>query len=180
MAKAEEGFRSLFDLKRDRVRREEEVLFLGFAVGDQAYAVRIPSVREILKVPRLYSMPKVPAFVKGVMDLRGQILPVVDLKERLDLGSVDLKKGRVVVLNAGKTALGFLVDQVREVFSVAPSALKSAPEVFHQPQMAFIEGMVRSGEALYLLLEPASVLTPREMKTLEAQAWDAPPPRPAE
>ena len=76
MVKAEEGFRSLFDLKKDRAHREEEVLFLGFSVGDQSYAVRIPSVREILKVPRLYSLPKVPAFVKGVMDLRGQILPV--------------------------------------------------------------------------------------------------------
>lgn len=171
MVKTEEGFRSLFDLKKDRVHREEEILFLGFSVADQSYAVKIPFVREILKVPRLYSMPKVPAFVKGVMDLRGQILPVVDLKERLDLGPVDAKKGRVVVLSAGRCPLGFLVDKVREVFSVPSEALRSAPEVFQQPHMDFIEGMVRSGEALYLLLNPSRVLTPREMKTLESQAW---------
>lgn len=172
MVKAEEGFRSLFDLKKDRVHREEEILFLGFSVADQSYAVRIPFVREILKVPRLYSMPKVPAFVKGVMDLRGQILPVVDLKERLDLGSVEAKTGRVVVLSAGKCPLGFLVDRVREVFSASAESLRDAPEVFQQPHMDFIDGMVRSGEALYLLLNPSRVLTPREMKTLEAQAWD--------
>jgi purine-binding chemotaxis protein CheW len=180
MIKTEEGFRSLFDLKKDRTRREEEILFLGFSVGTQAYAVKIPLVREILKVPRLYSMPKVPAFVKGVMDLRGQIMPVVDLKERLDLGSVDLAKGRVVILNAGACPLGFLVDRVLEVFSVPPSSLRHAPEVFRQPEMAFIEGMVRSGESFYLLLDPGSVLTPREMKTLEAQAWDARTLHPAE
>lgn len=173
MVKAEEGFRSLFDLKKDRAQREEELLFLGFGVADQSYAVKIPSVREILKVPRLYSMPKVPSFVKGVMDLRGQILPVVDLKERLDLGPVDLKKGRVVVLDAGSCPLGFLVDRVREVFSTPPAAIRPAPEVFRQPHMGFIQGMVRSGEALYLLLDPGAVLTPREMTTLQSQAWDA-------
>ena len=97
----------------------------------------------------------------------------MDLKERLDLGPVDPKKGRVVVLNAGGHPLGFLVDRVLEVFSTATSALKAAPEVFRQPHMAFIQGMVRSGESLYLLLDPESVLTPKELNTLQAQARDA-------
>ena len=172
MSTVELGPRSLFQLKKERTLKEDELLFLGFSVGEQSYAAKIPFIREILRIPKLYSMPKVPPFVKGVMDMRGVILPVTDLKERLDQGSVDPKKGRVIVLSMPKCQLGILVDLVTEVFSVVPEEVKSSPGIFNQPHMDFIEGMVKHGERLYYVLSPENILTPKEMRTLETQKWD--------
>lgn len=164
-------FASLFQLKKERTKADQELLFLGFAVGGQSYAVSVNIVREILKIPRIYTMPKVPSFVKGVIDLRGSILPLVDLRERLSLGPVDLKKGRVVVIVPGNKPLGLLVDTVSEVFSTTPKGIKQTPEMFRQPHLQFIQGMVRMDEQLYLIMDPKGLFTPQELTTLETQAW---------
>ena len=167
-------FASLFQLKKERHQVEEERLFLGFTVGDQAYATEVFLIKEILKIPRIYSLPKVPAFVKGVIDLRGSILPLIDLKERLGLGSVNLKKGRVIVMIPGNRPIGLLVDAVIEVFRTVPKEIKPPPEMFHQPHLQFIRGMVRVGEQLYLILNPKELLTPQEFSTLENHNWTSP------
>lgn len=166
-------FSSLFQLKKDRVKPAEERLFLGFATGDQSYAVVVDSVREILRIPRIFTLPKVPAFVKGVIDLRGTVMPVMDLKERLGLGTVDLKRGRVIVLVPGNQPLGVLVDSVVEVFKTPVKEILPPPDMLDQSQLAFIEGMVRVQEHLYLLLNARSILTPKEFKTLETHTWSS-------
>jgi purine-binding chemotaxis protein CheW len=164
-------FSSILQLKKEHKEAEEELIFLGFTAGTQAYALGVFAVREILRVPRIYSLPRVPAFVKGVIDLRGAILPVIDFKERLDLGSVDPQKGRVVVVVIGSTSVGFLVDTVEEVFRSAPDQIKPPPKMFDKPHLQFIDGMVRFGDRLYLLLNPPDLLTPQEVDTLETQSW---------
>jgi len=168
MAEHESEFRSLFRLKKEKGREEKEILLLGYRVGEQCYATRIPYIKEILRIPTLYSMPQVPSFVKGVMDLRGVILPVIDLKERLGLGPVTDRKGRVVVMVFDRRHIGLLVDSVLEVFPARPSEVKASPEVFNQPHMGYLEGMIRKGDILYLVLNPGSVLTDKEMKALDA------------
>jgi purine-binding chemotaxis protein CheW len=167
-------FASLFQLKKERHQAEEEGLFLGFVVGDEAYAVEVGLIKEILKIPRIYSLPKVPSFVKGVIDLRGAILPLMDLKERLGLGPVDLKRGRVVVMIPGNKPIGLLVDTVVEVFRTDLKEIKPPPDMFRQPHLKFIRGMVRVGEQLYLIMNPRELLTPQEFSTLESHAWSSP------
>lgn len=167
-------FASLFQLKKERHQAEEERLFLGFTVGEQSYATEVSLIKEILKIPRIFSLPKVPAFVKGVIDLRGAILPLIDLKERLGLGSVNLKKGRVIVMVPGNRPIGLLVDTVVEVFRTVPKEIKPPPEMFRQPHLQFIRGMVRVGDQLYLILDPRELLTPQEFSSLESQVWTAP------
>ena len=67
-------FSSVLQLKKERKEIEEELIFLGFAVGAQSYALGVFAVREILRIPKIYSLPRVPSFVKGVIDLRCVIL----------------------------------------------------------------------------------------------------------
>jgi purine-binding chemotaxis protein CheW len=166
-------FSSLFQLKRERAKPEEERLFLGFTAGDQAYATDVAAVREILRIPRIYTLPKVPSFVKGVIDLRGVVMPVLDLKERLGMGPVDLKKGRVIVVVPGNKPLGILVDTVVEVFRTSPKAILPPPEMLEEGQLGFIEGMVRVDAHLYLVLNSRTMLTPREFKTIESRTWSS-------
>lgn len=167
-------FASLFQLKKERHQAEEERLFLGFVVGDEAYAVEVGLIKEILRIPHIYSLPKVPSFVKGVIDLRGAILPLMDLKERLGLGPVSLKKGRVVVMTPGNKPIGLLVDTVVEVFRTDLRDIKAPPDMFKQPHLQFIRGMVKIGEQLYLIMNPKLLLTPQELSSLENHTW-APP-----
>ncbi len=165
-------FASLFQFKKERIQESADRLFLGFAAGTQAYALEVSSVREILRIPKITSLPKVPSFVKGVIDLRGAILPVLDLRERLGLGTVDPKKGRVVVmLPGGSQALGLLVDSATEVFSAPPEDVLPPPEALRRPQLTFIEALLRTPAELYLLLKPDTLLTPKEFEALESHAW---------
>ncbi len=164
-------FSSILQLKKERKEVEEELIFLGFEAGTQSYALGVFAVREILRIPKIYSLPRVPSFVKGVIDLRGAILPVIDFKERLELGSVDPAKGRVVVVVINNTSVGLLVDAVEEVFRSLPDQIKPPPEMFDKPAFRFIDGMVRFGDRLYLLLNPLDLLTPKEVDTLESQSW---------
>lgn len=166
------AFASLFQFKRERVHEDPDRLFLGFEAGGQAYALEVDSVREILRIPKITALPKVPSFVKGVIDLRGAILPVLDLRERLGLGTVDPKKGRAVVMvPGGSQPLGLLVDSATEVFKAAPEDVLPAPEALRQPQLAFIESVLRTPGRLYLLLKPKTILTAQEFQALEARTW---------
>lgn len=164
-------------LLRSRVApsAEKERLFLGMEVVDQAYALEVGLVREILKIPRIYSLPKVPAFLKGVIDLRGTILPVVDFRERLGYGPVDLKKGRVVVASIGSAAVGLLVDAVVEVFSVLEGELKPPPSMVKGQRLEFIEAMAKREARLYLVLAARSLFSAQEFASLEGAAWSKKP-----
>jgi purine-binding chemotaxis protein CheW len=161
---------SLFQGRKEKTS-EEAHLYLGMTVESQSYALAVESVREILKIPRIYSLPKVPAFLKGVIDLRGAILPVVDLRERLGYGPVDPKRGRVVVAVIGNTPVGFLVDAVVEVFSAVPGDLQPPPPMIRQQDLRFIEAMVRQEERLYLILHPPALFSPEEFASLERRTW---------
>ncbi|MEW5764670.1 MAG: chemotaxis protein CheW [Acidobacteriota bacterium] len=161
---------SLFQAKKEKPSQEAR-LYLGMTVETQSYALAVESVREILKIPRIYTLPKVPAFLKGVLDLRGTILPVVDLRERLGYGPVDPKKGRVVVAVIQNTPVGFLVDAVVEVFSAAPGDLKPPPDMIRQQDLRFIEAMVRQEDRLYLILQPTVLFSPEEVASLERRTW---------
>ncbi len=148
-------------------KKEEEILFLGFMASDQAYALHINYVREILKIPKIFTLPQTPSFLKGVVELRGNILPVLDLKERLSLGSVHHKKGRIIVVTISGQSLGILVDRVTEVFPANKGEIKPTPSVIQKSILPFIEGIVMVKEQLYYILSPMNLLTQREYEMLE-------------
>lgn len=154
----------------DKIRqqkKEDEILFLGFMASDQAYSLHINYVREIVKIPKIFTLPQTPSFLKGVIELRGNILPVLDLKERLSLGSVHHKKGRIIVITISNQLIGILVDRVTEVFSTTLKEIKPTPSVIQESILPFIEGIVMVKEQLYYILSPKNLLTQKEVRLLE-------------
>lgn len=124
--------------------------FLRFAVGADAYAVRIEMVREILEVNQMTPLPLMPAFVRGVMNLRGAVVPVVDMAARLGLASTEIGRRTCVIMvdisvpdMGGRQGLGVLVDAVHEVFDVDDGGLEVVPRMGTKIDPAFILGMVR-------------------------------------
>ncbi|MCI4397888.1 MAG: chemotaxis protein CheW [Acidobacteria bacterium] len=165
---------SLFAARKPQAAPEVEALYLGFAVAGQDYALPIGCVREILKVPQIHAFPKVPSFVKGVIDLRGAILPVVDLKERLGLGAVDRAKGRIIVLVPNHQPMGLLVDKAVEVFPCPGELLKPKPDLLSKAPVPFLAGIISREGTLYYALDPKLLLTPREFEVLETHEWAKP------
>lgn len=124
--------------------------FLRLALGTDMYAVRIDRVREILEVTHVTPLPLMPAFVRGVMNLRGAVVPVIDLAARLGLPPAVLAKRSCVIMvdvdspdGLGAHTLGMLVDGVYEVFEASAAEQEPAPRLGTRIDPAFVECMVR-------------------------------------
>lgn len=144
---------------------EEPQEFLAFRLETETYAMAIEDVREIVKVPLLTEVPRGQPGLLGVMNLRGEVLPVYDVKHRLGLlekppvvtGPADLPRAaRVVLVRDEQGDAGVLVDGVEEVVKLLASRFESAPP--GTTDRDSIIGLARKGDALYILLDVAQVL----------------------
>lgn len=123
--------------------------FLRFSVGSEAYVVRIEGVREILEVTQITPVPLMPGFMRGVMNLRGVVVPVVDLAVRLGFDTTQIGKRTCVVIvsmrgaDGAQQTLGMLVDAVHEVFKSQEDELEPVPRMGTSIPAGFIRAMVR-------------------------------------
>ena len=148
------------------IAAEEPEEFLAFQLEAETYAVAIGAVREIVKVPLLTEVPRGQRGLLGVMNLRGEVLPVYDVKHRLGLirevpvvtGPSDVPRScRVVLVRDEEGDAGVLVDRVDEVVKLLPSRFEPPPPGTSDREA--ISGLARKGEVLYILLDLAEALT---------------------
>lgn len=131
-----------------------ELVLVVFRLGHEEFALPIASVIEILRPQKLTRMPRAPHFVQGVMNLRGRVFPVVDLKRRLSLASAAAdSKTRIMVVDFHGDQMGLIVDEVREVFRGEASSLEEAPHLTQGVTRDYLSGVVTQGERMVLLLE---------------------------
>lgn len=155
--------------------------WLRLSVCEQPCAVPIERVREILQVGRLTAMPRTPAVVKGVMNLRGAVVPVIDLGERLFGTPVPVgRRSCIVIVDCGQNAdppgspMGLLADAVFEVSDVDPASVSAVPPLGTPVQPQFLRGIQQSGAIQVQLLELDAVLAPAELAELIADRGAAP------
>jgi purine-binding chemotaxis protein CheW len=155
--------------------------FLRLSLGSDPYAVRIDSVREILEVAQLTPLPLMPAFVRGVMNLRGAVVPVIDLAARLGLPATVLARRSCVVMVDVRPAqdqpaytIGVLVDAVYEVFSASAAEQEAPPRLGTRIDPAFIRSMVRLRGLPTPELQLTTILDPTVLAELIATHHPAP------
>lgn len=141
-----------------RHRHDPSKDLVGFLVGDVMYAVRIQVVREIVNPLPLVDLPRAPHAVKGVADYRGEVVPVIDLRERFNLPKVTLsRKTKWIVLDVGQLGgaryAALIVDQVSEVFGLAGGELRPAPPLGIGDAERGIEGVTTLGQRLVFVLD---------------------------
>lgn len=145
----------------------DEVLQLCvWRVGTEDFVVDLRRVDEILHVPSVTSVPKAPSFLEGVVKLRGDVLPVVDVRKRLGvtplerapLGPRARSRERLVVCRIGTRRVGFIVDAVTQVLKVAKSALRPAPLTARPGASAHVLGVCGEPNALKLLLDVKALI----------------------
>lgn len=143
---------------------QESQQFLTFLLEEQEYGLEIFKIREIRGYAPITPIPNVPAHVRGVMNLRGTVLPVIDLRMKFHLPQVEYNKFTVIVIAtvANKT-VGLLVDAVSDVLTVALDAIREAPDFGAAVDTRFINGVFQSREHLAVALNLEELLTESEL-----------------
>lgn len=127
--------------------------FLCFRVSDEFYGINIMQIKEIIKPREVTEVPRAPAFVSGVISLRGTIIPILDMLDRLGLSrGAATGKERVVVVKHGDAFSGLLVDEVTQVVRIAKNAVEPAPAVLDSINRDFVAGIGRSDGRMIILL----------------------------
>lgn len=149
---------------RDETRQSEkaadpESAWVAFRLASEEYGFPIASVREILRVEEIVRVPQAPPFIRGVTNVRGKVLPVVEIRSRLGLPPlVPTSESRIVVLAVGPRTLGLLVDGNVRVVKVRASQVEPPPEEIVSARTDYVTGVAKRPEGLLVLLEPAKTL----------------------
>jgi purine-binding chemotaxis protein CheW len=144
-----------------------EVQLVLFMMSGSEFGVEIQQVREINRVGEITKVPKAPEFLEGVMNLRGRIVPVVDLKKRFKLPSVkETSQSRIIITEVGDQFIGLWVDKVTEVLKIAPSAVAPPPEMILTIAGEYLSGLVEVKDRLVILLNLPRILRLDEIKAL--------------
>jgi len=139
-----------------------------FTLAKEHYGVRIAVVESIIKLQPITAVPCSPAFVEGVTNLRGRVLPVIDLRKRFGLPAEEpTKDTRIVVVEMNGTLVGMIVDAVSEVLRVPVESIESPSPIMTTVDSAFITGIAKVGERLIVLLDLEKVLSPEEKADLK-------------
>lgn len=150
---------------------EKDHQVVGFRIGNETYGVRIASVREIVRVPEITSVPNAPDAIEGVINLRGKIIPVMDLRKRFGAKEVvSDKRNRILVVELENKLLGLIVSAASEVLKIPPSEIEAPGTVFAEGESSYVTGVGKLKGRLVILLDIARLLRQPEFKKLEEAA----------
>lgn len=132
-----------------------------FQLADKEYAIPVSYVRGIEKLMHITRVPKTPRFVKGVINLRGVVTPIIDLRERFGIISdADEETTRIIIIQLDDMEVGFVVDSANDVLDIQMSLIEQQPEVVGSLEEEFISGVAKLDKRLLILLHLDKVLNP--------------------
>jgi purine-binding chemotaxis protein CheW len=140
----------------------EEQLVL-FSLGNEEYAVSITQVKEIIQYKGATKIPSTPEYMEGVINLRGKVIPVIDLALRLDLAAAKASDKRALIIETAEREIGLVVDEVSEVVRIQDSAIEPAPPGTGN---GYIRGIGKEGDRLLILLNVDHLFGEQELETI--------------
>jgi purine-binding chemotaxis protein CheW len=148
-----------------------ELQIVGFRVGQQSFGVPISVIHEIVRVPEITAVPDSPNFVEGVINLRGKIVPVVDLRKRFGEKTVTRnKKNRILVSESEGKLVGLIVDSASEVLKISETEIDLPPRVLEQGELNYVTGLGKLQGRLMILIDLNKTLQRGELRRLEEVA----------
>jgi purine-binding chemotaxis protein CheW len=143
--------------------------YLTFVLAGEEYGLEILKVREIIGMMDITAVPKTPAFVKGVINLRGKVIPVVDLRLKFEMPAAEqTAETCIIVVYLGELEIGILVDKVSEVLDIVGEDIEEAPSFGVNVDTAFILGIGKSAGRVTILLDISKALTGQDVQSLTA------------
>ena len=149
-------------------KRDDELLQLvTFSTGDEEFGVDILRVQEIIRTMAITKVPKAPEFVEGVINLRGKVIPIIDLRRRFGLQSkAHDKHTRIIVIEINTMIVGFVVDSVSEVLRIPASTVEPPPPVVAGLESEYISGVGKLEDRLLILLDLDRLLSRADIEAL--------------
>lgn len=155
---------------------DDVVQFVTFQVGDEEFGVDIRCITEVIRPLKIKPLPQMPQFIEGVVNLRGMIIPIVDLRKRFALTRIidNPKKMRMLITKGaipgisrtGRELLGMVVDSVQEVLHINRKDIEPAPEAARGQHAGFITGMGKVSDRLIILIDSSMILSQQERSAL--------------
>src|SRR5579863_5170286 len=155
-----------------------ELHIVGFQVGRETYGVPITSLHEIVRVPEITAVPDAPDYLEGVINLRGKIVSVMDLRKRFGEKQAVVKKNNriLVVEHAGRLA-GLIVDSASEVLKIPADAVEAPPAVFQEGGLNCVTGLGKIAGRLVVLLDMSKLLAPASLQATSESVEKKPTPK---
>lgn len=164
---------SSLSVSEDSVQRERncEHQLVVFKLGDEEFGVDIMQVREIIKKENITVVPNAPDFVRGVINLRGQITTIIDLKRKLGISSqdcIDSRQERIIVVETGNNVVGMAVDAVTEVTYLSDKDIEEVPPIIKENmQTKYLRGVGKLPDRLLILIDLKEVLNDNEREIIQ-------------
>lgn len=161
------------DMNDDMYDEEDEDtlkdMYLTFRLADEDYGIEIRYVTEIVGIQKITEVPDMPEFVKGVVNLRGQVIPVIDVRLRFHMQPRDYdERTCVIVVSIDTTQIGLVVDTVNEVRAIPENCISPAPKVSMSTSSRYIRGMGKVGDEVKILLDASKLLFEEELSAISA------------
>jgi purine-binding chemotaxis protein CheW len=147
-----------------RVADSDELQLVSFNIGSEEFGVDILKVQEINRMVEITKVPQAPHYVEGVINLRGKVIPIVDLRKRFDLELKEHDKNtRIVVVDIEGNVMGMIVDAVSEVLRLQASTIEPPPEIVTGINSDYIKGVAKLDDRLLIFLDLSKVINVGEM-----------------
>ncbi|ADG06231.1 chemotaxis protein CheW [Kyrpidia tusciae] len=151
---------------------DREVKVIVFQLATEEYGVEVSQVLSIERMQKITRVPRTPAFVKGVINLRGVVTPIIDLRARFGLPEVEYTDDtRIVVVAVGEMEVGLVVDAANDVIDVPMSRVDPPPAVVGGVKAEYLRGVAKLDDRLLVLLNLDRVLSVQEVAQLGAMSW---------
>lgn len=144
--------------------------YLIFTLKDEEFAIEIQRVVEILRPQKVFEMPELPDFLQGVINVRGIIIPVVDMRKRLGLPAPD--RAMIVVINFGHDRLGLIVDEVKEIIEIEDGEISRSPELLRNFRTGYLKAFAKKGDRVIMLLNLETLFSSEEVSSLSTLPKD--------
>lgn len=157
----------------ENVRRQDDTLIqlVTFSIGEEEFGVDILKVQEIIRTMEITRVPRAPEFVEGVINLRGKVIPIIDLRRRFKLADrAHDKHTRIIVIEISSMVVGFVVDSVSEVLRIPSNTVEPPPPVVSGMDSEYISGVGKLEDRLLILLDLNKLLSSDEHAALGSAA----------
>ena len=150
---------------------DKHLQIVGLRIGRETLGLPISLVREIVRVPEITPVPNAPPHIEGVINLRGKIIPVMDLRKRFGQTEIQAdKKNRILVVELDNKLVGLIVNAASEVLKIAPSEIEAPGNLFAEGESGYVTGVGKLKGRLIILLDIAKLLHRPEFKRFEEAA----------
>jgi len=145
--------------------------FAVFLMGDESFGIEITRVVEILKSQKTYALPELPEFLSGVITVRGEVIPLLDLRRRFGIRPA-VKKERIMIVRYDNEKIGLVVDEVKEITSLDTADITLPPSIFKGLKKKYLTGLGKKGEMIIIILNLDNLLTSEEkIKLKESEGF---------